>query len=532
MKKESDSIASVGLGMGRRSFLTSSIALGMAMSSGGILLPRTAFSGPSSSASGGHLRLGLAGAATTDTLDPALWSDSYMILLGYAVRSNLFEIGPDGDLLPDAVSKWEVSSDARTWRFETVKGATFSNGKSLTAADVVASLNYHRGTQSRSAARAAFESVEDIRQDGPDAFIVTLSAPNVDFAYSLSDQHLNILPAVDGVVDWRSGIGAGPYVIEQFEPGVRTVLKRNPNSYRNASLDSAELICINDVVARQAALQSGRVDFINRVSLKTADLLARSKVLKVQETVGRLNYWLTANTKASPFDNNDLRTALKYGLDREQLLKVIFNGRGRVGNDQPITPGYRYYNAENVAKPYDPERARYLIKKAGLDRLSVKLHTSEAAFEGAVDFAVLYKQQAAQANIDIEVVREGADGYWAKVKSNTPSWYMTYWSGRMTENDMLSTVFAPSSQRNYTHWNNPAFNSLLTAARSETDDAKRRNLYAQMQTLVSNDGGAVIPIFGNYLNAFNTRVVPPAKIGTSEDLDGGRLLERWSMTPA
>lgn len=532
MKKNDPLTSSTEFGMGRRRFITSSIAAGMALSAGGILLPQSSLGASAPAASGGHLRLGLAGGATTDTLDPALWSDSYMISIGYAVRCNLFEIGPDGDLLPDAVRTWEVSNDARTWRFETVKGATFSNGKPLTAADVVASLNYHRGPQSRSAARAAFEAVEDIQLDGPDAFIVKLNASNVDFAYSLTDQHLNILPATEGVVDWRSGIGAGPYVIEHFEPGVRTVLKRNPNSYRSGLLDSAELISISDVVARQAALQSGRVDFINRVSLKTADLLARSRTLQLQEVVGRLNYWLTANTTASPFDNNDLRTALKHGLDREQLLKVIFNGRGRVGNDQPITPGYRYFNAENKPKAYDPDRARFLIKKAGLERLSVKLHTAEAAFPGAVDFAVLYKQQASEAGIDIEVVRESSDGYWAKVKSNTPSWYMTYWSGRMTEDDMLSTVFAPSSQRNYTRWNNPTFVSLLTAARSETDDAKRRALYGEMQTLVSNDGGAVIPIFGNYLNAFNMRVKPPQKLGTNEDLDGGRLIERWSIVPA
>ncbi|UVL53647.1 ABC transporter substrate-binding protein [Pseudomonas sp. B21-036] len=519
-----------GASQGRRSFLKTSIALGMAVSTGGILLPDGAQASVPLASSGGHLRLGLAGGATTDSLDPALWSDSYMILIGFAVRSNLFEIGPDGNLLPDTVRTWEHSADARTWRFETVKGATFSNGKALTAADVVASLNYHRGEQSRSAARAVFEGVEDIQLDGRDAFIVRLNAPNVDFAYSLSDQHLNILPSSEGVVDWRSGIGAGPFILEQFEPGVRAVLKRNPNSYRDAYLDSAELVSISDVVSRQSALQSGRVDVINRVSLKTADLLARSKAITVQETVGRLNYWLTANTQASPYDNADLRNALKYGLDRQQLLDVVFNGHGRIGNDQPITPGYRYFNVENTPKAYDPDKARFLIKKAGLDRLSVRLHTSEAAFPGAVDFAVLYKQQASRAGIDIDVVREGADGYWAKVKTNTPSWYMTYWSGRMTEDDMLSTVFAPTSQRNYTHWNNPTFNALLAAARSETDDARRRAMYGEMQTLVSDDGGAVIPIFGNYLNAFTQRVRPSAKMATNEDLDGGRLLERWSLT--
>lgn len=478
------------------------------------------------------MRLGLAGAATTDTLDPALWSDTFMVLIGYAVRSNLFEIGGDGSLKPDIAQSWEMSKDAKVWRFKILRDATFSDGRPLTSADVVASLNYHRGKDSRSAAKAAFEAVTDIVADGRDTVVVKLASPNVGFPWSLSDQHINIMPALGEGVDWRSGVGPGPYVLDHFEPGVRAVLKRNSNSHRAGLLDSAELLAISDVVARQAALQSGRVDMIDRVSLKTVDLLARSRNLRVHETVGRLNYWLTANTAAPEFNNSDIRTALKHGLDREQLLKVIFNGHGRVGNDQPITPGYRYFNAENQPKAYDPEKARYLIKRAGFDRLSVQLHTSEAAFAGAVDFAVLYKQQAAKAGIDIDVVRESPDGYWARIKSNTPSWYMTYWSGRMTEDDMLSAVFAPTSQRNYTHWHNPAFVSLLTAARSETNELKRKSMYGEMQTLVSNDGGAVIPIFGNYVNAFVDRVSPPPVVSTSEDLDGGRLIERWTIKAA
>lgn len=519
-------------GMNRRQFLTRASALGIGLSSASSLWSIPAHASDEQPIKGGHLRLGLAGASTTDTWDSALWSDSFMVLLGYAVRGGLLEVAPDGSLRPDAASSWEAQNGAKKWVFKIQRGATFSNGKSLTAEDIVVSLNYHRDDKSRSAAKAVFEQVTDIRADGKDTVIISLSAPDVGFAYALTDQHLNIYPAVDGEADWRSGIGIGPYKVDSFQPGVRAVLSRNMNSHRVGHIDSAELIAIEDVVARQAALQSGQVDGINRVSLKTAHLLGKTKGLRLQETVGRLNYWLTANTTAEGFNNRDLRLALKYGLDRQQLLQVIFNGHGQVGNDQPITPGYRYYDASNVAKTYDPEKAKFHLKKTGRDTLSVKLHTSEAAFPGAVDFATLYKQQAAKAGINIDVIREGSDGYWAKVKSNTPSWYMTYWSGRVTEDGMLSTVFAESSQRNYTKWKNPEFNQLLVSARGELDETKRRQMYGRMQQIVSDDGGAIIPIFGNYVDAYAQRVRAPKVIATNENLDGSRLLERWWIDPS
>lgn len=204
------------------------------------------------------------------------------------------EVLPDGTLRGDAASSWEAQNGAKKWIFKVQRGATFSNGKSLTAEDIVVSLNYHRDEKSRSAAKAVFEQVMDIRADGKDTVVITLSAPDVGFAYALTDQHLNIYPAVDDQADWRSGIGIGPYKVDSFQPGVRAVLSRNKNSHRAGNIDSAELLAIEDVVARQAALQNDQVDGINRVSLKTAQLLGTVKGLRIQETVDHLTYWLTS----------------------------------------------------------------------------------------------------------------------------------------------------------------------------------------------------------------------------------------------
>lgn len=509
----------------RRTFMKGTAAAGATVASGG-LWAGTARAEP---AKGGNLRLGLAGGSTTDSLDPSPWSDTFMVMLGYAVRGNLVELMPDGSLRGEAAESWEASADAKTWRFKLRKGATFSNGKPLTTDDVIASLNFHRSDKSRSGAKGLFAAVTDIKADGNDVVVVSLSSGTVDFANSLTDHHINIMPAKDGEADWRSGLGIGPFVIESFEPGVRAILKRAPNSYKQAWFDSAELVGVADVVARQAALTSKRVDLINRADLKTVHLLGRQPGLRVEESAGRLHYSLPMDTTTAPFNDLNVRLALKYAIDREAILKTVFGGHGRVGNDQPLTPAYPFHNPDLAARTYDPDKARFHFKKSGVDSaLRIGLHTADASFNGAVDLCVLYQQQAAKAGILLDVVREPSDGYWQNVARKKP-WYTTYWSGRATEDTMFTVAYSGASPLNDTRWKNEQFDSLLAAARVEADTAKRRQMYYDLQTLLSNEGGALVPIFANSVYAMATKVQHGAGVAGNWELDGGRCLERWWM---
>jgi peptide/nickel transport system substrate-binding protein len=510
----------------RRDFMTRAAAMGVTITAATTMWERAARAAP---IKGGHLRLGLAGGSTTDSLDPSPWSDTFMVMLGYGVRGNLVELMPDGSLRGEAADSWNANTGATVWTFKLRKGVEFSNGKPLTAEDVVASLNFHRGDKSKSGAKGLFSAVSDIKADGKDTVVVTLSAGSVDFANSLTDHHVNIMPAKDGEADWRSGIGIGPYVIEAFEPGVRALLKRAPNSYKQAWLDSAEMIGVADVVARQAALTSSRVDLINRADLKTVQILSKRPGLKVEESAGRLHYSLPMNTTAEPFRNKDLRLALKYAIDREAILKTVFSGHGRVGNDQPITPAYPFHNPNLAARTYDLDKARFHLKKSGVDgAVPIGLHTADASFNGAIDLCVLYQQQAAKAGLTLNVVREPSDGYWQNVARKKP-WYTSYWSGRATEDAMFTVAYSGASPLNDTRWNNPDFDKILVAARVEADDAKRRQMFYDLQTLTSDDGGALVPIFANSVYAMTAKVQHEPAVAGNWELDGGRAIERWWM---
>jgi peptide/nickel transport system substrate-binding protein len=508
----------------RRDFLTGAAALGLAGVSIPALISGAARAAPKR---GGLLRVGLAEGGTTDSLDPQTYTDIYMLSVGFGTHNTLSEISPAGELVGDVAQSWEASADAATWRFKLRKGIEFSNGKTMTAEDVVASLNHHRGEDSKSAAKSNVDPIADLKTDGKDTVVFKLAAGNADFPYLMADYHLLIMPAVDGKADWKSYVGTGGYVLETFEAGVRTKLKRNPNYWKEARahFDEVELLVIADVAARQNAVATGEVDVISRCDRKTLHLLARRTGVRVEEETGFLHYTAPMLTTQPPFDSNEVRLALKYAVDREALLKTILRGHGTLGNDHPIAPSVPFH-AKLEQRAYDPDKAKFHLKKAGLDRLSVDLSAADAAFAGAVDAAVLMKEQMAAAGIEINVVREPNDGYWSNVWMKKP-WSMCYWGGRPTCDWMFSQAYAEGANWNDTFWSHERFNKLLLAGRGELDAAKRGEIYREMQQIIRDEGGVVVWAFANYVYAMADKIKHGPKVAANWELDGGRYVERW-----
>lgn len=509
----------------RREFTKGMSALGLAAAAPGVLMSGSALA--ATPKKGGHFRLGLGHGSTTDSLDPATFLDTYMQTVGGGLRNNLTEVNPDNELIPELAERWEASPDAKEWRFRIRRGVEFHNGKTLDADDVVASIQHHRGEDSKSAAKAILKPIQQIKAEGKDTVVVSLGEGNADFPFLLTDYHIAIMPLKDGKLDISSGVGTGAFVLESYEPGVRTALKRNPNYWKEGKghFDSAEVIVISDVAARTNALSTGEIDAMDRVDIKTLHLLKRNKNINIIETSGNGHYTFAMLTDVSPFDNNHVRLALKHGLDRKALLQTILRGHGYLGNDHPIGRANRYLHKELPQRELDPDKARFHLKKAGLSSLKVDLSAADAAFAGAVDAAVLYKEHAAKAGISINVVREPSDGYWSNVWLKKP-WCAVYWSGRATEDWMFSTAYAEGAPWNDSHWSHKRFNELLVAARAELDEAKRRDMYHEMQLICRDEGGVVVPLFNNHVEA-TSKKVGHGKVAGNWSMDGLRVLERW-----
>ncbi|ESY64902.1 peptide ABC transporter substrate-binding protein [Mesorhizobium sp. LNHC252B00] len=501
-----------------------------ALGAGAALLPLGGGQAHADPKRGGRLRIGASGTNASESWDPATWGVSAIMGLGgfCCIYNNLVEIGSDGVLKPELAESFEAAPDAKTWTFKLRSGVTFSNGKTLTADDVVASINHHRGPNSKSSAKPIVAGIADIKSDGPNTVVIELSGGNADFAYLLTYYHLVIGCADNGKVNWNAHIGTGGYTLTEYEVGYRALLTRRGDYWKNnaAWFDEVEIIGIDDVAARMNAVLTGEVDVISDADIATVERLkARSDVV-VEEVVGTQHYTMPMFTDTAPFDNVDVRLALKYAIDREEMVKKILYGHGRVANDQPIAPANRYYDADLAARPYDPEKARFHLKKANADGLKVDLHAADAAFTGALNTAVLFSEQASKAGINVNVVREPNDGYWSNVWTKKP-FVMCFWQGRPTEDWMFSQVYAADAPWNDTHWKNPKFNKLMLEARSELDDAKRKQMYGEMQRLVSDDGGVIIPMYANYVWVRRAQLSHGPRLSSVSALDGAKCGERW-----
>ncbi len=509
----------------RRDFITRVSALGLMAAVSPALLSSTAKA--ATPKKGGRFIIGITGGSTTDSMDPATLTSNMNQNLNWQIRNSLVEIDQNFNAIPELAESWGSTPDAKVWTFKLRKGIEFHNGKTMTSEDVIFSINHHLGEKSKSAAKGYLKSIKSIKADGKHEVIFELSGGSADFPFILGDYHLTICPAGTQGPEWEKGIGTGGYILESWEPGVRAFAKRNPNYWKEgrAHFDEIETLSIVDTNARTNALKTGQINYMDRVELKTVHLMKRMPGINVTATTGTAHYTIPMRLDQSPYGDNNVRMALKLAVDREQLVKQMLRGYGEPGNDHPIAPVNKYHAKDLEQRKYDPEKAKFYMKKAGMLDHTFNLHAADAAFAGAVDAAVLMKEQAKKAGININVVREPDDGYWSNVWMKK-EWCMCYWGGRPTEDMMFSVAYSDGAPWNDTLWKNDRFNKLLISARAELDKDKRGKLYGEMQEICRNDSGTIVPMFNQMVEASSDKLAH-GPISGHMALDGMRTPERW-----
>jgi peptide/nickel transport system substrate-binding protein len=472
---------------------------------------------------GGALRLGLAGAGPNDSLDPVTYADTVMIVAGRGLFNGLIELAADGGLKPELATSWDTK-DARTWTLALRKGVKFSSGQEFSADDAIYALNRHRG--GKSLASRDLKPVVEIKKLDKYQLQITLQTPDADFPYVLTDGRLLMIP--DGFRDWSKPVGTGGFTLDKFEPGVRIALKKSPDYWRagegRGNVDAVEISVLGEISERVNALVAGQVDVINRIDPRTVPLLQKTPRLETVLAVSNWHPVLAMQTDKAPYDSADLRLALKYATDRSQLLKYLFNGYGAIGNDHPIPPNDSYFNKELTQRKYDPDRAVYYLKRSGVTDPPITLQSSEAAFDGATGLAALWAANASKAGVKADVKKSPVEGFWENVWLKEP-FVESYWRSGPAATQILSAAYAASAALNETHWKNDKFEKLLSDAKSETDEAKRKPYIWEMQGIMRDDGGAIIPFFRDWIDAHRDNVGGHNPHGGFE-LDNGYILDK------
>uniref|UniRef100_UPI0035A90F66 ABC transporter substrate-binding protein n=1 Tax=Mesorhizobium sp. LHD-90 TaxID=3071414 RepID=UPI0035A90F66 len=475
---------------------------------------------------GGVLKIGIGGGSSTDPLDPALIASPMTRILTRSWGEGLVAVNPDGTLDYRLAESATPNDDGTEWAFKIRQGVKFHDGTELTPDDVVATYKRHSDEKSQSVALALMKGITDMRVDGQNV-VLKLSTANSDLPYLLSDYHLPIQPR-GGVDKPDAAIGTGPYKLVSYQPGVRIVMEKNMDDWdaTRGHYDGLEIIVINDSTARVSALQSGQVHMINQIDPKIAKFLKSAPGIQVRNTPSRSHYAFEAHVDTAPFNSKDLRLALKYAMNREEMLDKILGGFGTIGNDVPINGTYPLFANELEQRPFDLAKAAEHYQASGHDGSPIELFVAETVFPGAVDAALLWQATAQQAGIPLAVRKVPDDGYWADI-AGVKSFHADNYLGRPVQDQQYTVFFQTGAEWNLTHFNNSEFDALLIEARGELDEAKRKELYAKMASILWDEGGLFVPVFADFINAHSDKIAGWSDNPTDELMGGLAPSRTW-----
>lgn len=494
----------------RRAMLKAMGAAGLVTAASGLMVPGHVLAQTPENAQtqtpkyGGRIRVASTSVSTKDTLDPAKASLSTDYMRIYMLYSGLTQFNRE---LGADLSLAEVleSDDQQTWQITLRQGVTFHNGKSLTPQDVVYSLMRHKDPATTSRVAPIAAQFIDAKVTGPNSLSLTLASPNADLPIILASA--NFCVVAEGTTDFtRTANGTGPYTLAEFSPGVRTIARKNPDFFKPGRpyLDEIELVGIADESSRVNALLSGDIQMALALNPRSTKRVRRFGNCDVMQTESGLYTNLIMRQDVYPTNNPDFVLAIKYMMNRPLIKRALFRGYATIANDHPVPPSHRYYNADLPQRPYDLDRARYHLKKAGMTGARVPVFASPAA-EGSTDMAALLQLAGIETDLKLGINRVPADGYWSNHWMKHPLGFGNI-NPRASLDELFSLFYKSDAPWNESGWQNPQFDQLLLAARGEGNEQVRKQMYGDMQTLIAEQCGVSIPVFLNIIDGYDKRI--------------------------
>ncbi|MCY4150508.1 MAG: ABC transporter substrate-binding protein [Gammaproteobacteria bacterium] len=458
---------------------------------------------------GGSIRFASNLHGPDDKLFPQQFTSTIDYTRGRATYNGLCQLGEGIVPQPELATEWASNSNATEWTFQLRKGVTFHDGTPFTADDVVYTMNRHLVEDSTSTIKSVLASIKEWKKVNSHEVKVEMNSPNSDLPILMGLFQSKIVK--NGTTG--DGIGTGPFVQESFEPGIKSVHRRNPDYWRDgANLDSIEITAITDPAARVNALLAGDVQIIAIVDPKSFKQVEETGGVDLLSIPAALQLGICCLKNGEPGSNDDFVKGMQYIQDRERIVKKILRGKGSVGNDHPITFAHGGDFCEALPqREFDPDKAKFHFEKSGYS--SAELHVAPVQ-SGIEDMCLLAQANAAKIGFDLKVKKVPTDGYWGAVWMSAPLNVVT-WNMRPTANSQIAIQFAPGAEWNDTYWNNERMGELLTLSLSETDPVKREAMYCEMQELIHNGSGMVIPAFSNINDgiASNVMGIPQLPLG-------------------
>jgi peptide/nickel transport system substrate-binding protein len=471
---------------------------------------------------GGNLKLGVGGNGSKDIIDGqsiVVKSDQARLMAGW---ETLLVYDRDYKLTTDGLAESVEPDGATAYIIKLKQGIEFHNGKTMTADDVVYSLQRLTNASLGLFGSGPLKNIDPKNITKQDQYTVRVGTliPDSTIPDGLAAYAAGIVPQGYNSQGGKASsmaqgqIGTGPFVLQSFTPGSQSVHTKFANYWRTGLpyVDQVTIINIDDSTARINGLISGQVDVIADVPFSSTGLVTAKPNLVLFDNEGGGWLPLTMRVDVKPFNDPNVRKAFRLMVDRQQMVESVLSGHGAIGNDMfaRFDPNYP---STLPQRAQDLEQAKSLLKTAGYENMSIDLNTTDWA-TGMNDMCKVFAEQAKGAGVTVNV--KVLDSATFTGKTGDPNSYLNwtfaddFWGTRLYLNQAaLSSI--PGAIYNETHWppksgNGSNYLDLYKQGLAETDPTKRGAIVSQMFQIDYDDGPYIIPFFNNLIDAYSNKV--------------------------
>lgn len=405
--------------------------------------------------------------------------------IGEVVHYNIFEgltkILENGDVAPLLAESWTISPDMTVFTFRLKSGVKFSDGTTFDAADVKYSFEKYASETSTNKRKAVFTNIAAIAVPDQRTVSVTLKTADPSFLFSLGENTAVITAPESSATNPTRPVGTGPYKVEQWVKGDSVTLAA-VDTYREVAaikIKTVKIRFISDPAAMVAALRAGDVDAVP-IGVTGENVREFEKDRRFKVTVGSTEgeAMVIINNKRKPFDDVRVRRALTHAIDREALIEATSAGYGKVigSHFPPQNPDYIDLSKQY---PYDPAKAKALLKEAGVSNLEVTLRLPPPPYVRSAGEVV----QAMLAQVGINARLENVEwAQWLDGTFKNKNFDLTI-IGHVEPNDYVK--YAEPDY--YYQYDSHQARELIARATSTLDKAERTKALQALQRLLADD---------------------------------------------
>ncbi|MFI8412094.1 ABC transporter substrate-binding protein [Paeniglutamicibacter gangotriensis] len=319
------------------------------------------------------------------------------------VYQGLVQINQEGALEPLLAESWSVSDDLKTYDFKLHPDVKFSNGADFTAEDVKFSIDRVKSDAWTSSVKNKMNVVESVKVLSDTEVQIVLKQPSNAWLYDMATR-IGAMFDESGVDDLaKTAIGTGPYTVESWKPNESMALAAREDYWGEApQIKTATLRYFADVTATTNALQSGDVDIV--YNMQAPDLLTTfegNPEYQILDGTSTGEIILSMNNRVAPFDDVKVRQAVMYAIDRQAVMDAAWNGKGTLVGG-PVPPTDPYYEDLNGEYPFDPAKAKSLLKEAGAENTNITFTVPTRPYATAISEIVVAQLKDVGINATIE----------------------------------------------------------------------------------------------------------------------------------